>query len=670
MEIKEFLEKKDNWLNEVKKLRTLWIFILLLFINFNIVYAQQQTAYEKKKTELLLQIWQKYGQRTATLIGNTLSNKTDKEVFEYAKAAEEGIAVAALYGKSDERFNAIIWYAKELKKIQKLKTAAELKQEKDRQTLLAQQEFEKTDYGSIYKSIKSDFQPWNQKGEFEKQIDYDERLKNQSKDKFIEVCIKKTQETIKNFGGNDSQLRKELLKYNSEDESFTVSFKFKEKEWQNKLKIPIEKAEGFKEKWNQLKWQKNHDDWCLIGNDLFPTIITLAYSNTYKEEYSNTDDEEYSNTQKEEYSNTQNVDNTTYSLDLPLKGQTEITIPFDKLEMQNTYLKNFVFKYSLVREMEMEIARQKFVQDSLDREMKLEIARQEFVQDSLENIPYNEKLETVFQDYNNQLLQNPYNIEKKIIPDYKKMGMNKDKKENFEKLMNALKENFEIINENVQQELKNKNPKEYAKIYYGQNPEKQTEANKLFLNCRCSYSKEEFDIKFVIEPISCNCYQKEYGKYRNFFPNIQEFKTFYEQGDEVLLAEVTKREEEQVINYLTQNEITIEGLNFKDANSKSKGTGGQIAKDLLEGFTGISVPQNSNSELVTNEYIILIDRYKEKPYYNNIMDFLVEKNKKLNKEWNKSKDYFESKIEFYNAYISGEYKQILKDKKKNLKRKI
>ena len=46
------------------------------------------------------------------------------------------------------------------------------------------------------------------------------------------------------------------------------------------------------------------------------------------------------------------------------------------------------------------------------------------------------------------------------------------------------------------------------------------------------------------------------------------------------------------------------------------------------------------------------------------MDFVIETNNGLNKEWSKNGKFFESKAEFYDAYISSDYKKILKANKK------
>ena len=72
----------------------------------------------------------------------------------------------------------------------RLKTSIDYKREKERKALLAKKEFEKTDKGIILKKIIKEFYAWNEKGEFEKQADYEERLKLDSKNKFDEICIK------------------------------------------------------------------------------------------------------------------------------------------------------------------------------------------------------------------------------------------------------------------------------------------------------------------------------------------------------------------------------------------------------------------------------------------------------------------------------------------------
>ena len=60
----------------------------------------------------------------------------------------------------------------------------------------------------------------------------------------------------------------------------------------------------------------------------------------------------------------------------------------------------------------------------------------------------------------------------------------------------------------------------------------------------------------------------------------------------------------------------------------------------------------------------MINECRNKSYYPQIMDSVIETNKGLSKEWTKNGQYFKNKIDFYDAYLSDNYNQILKDNKK------
>jgi len=60
--------------------------------------------------------------------------------------------------------------------------------------------------------------------------------------------------------------------------------------------------------------------------------------------------------------------------------------------------------------------------------------------------------------------------------------------------------------------------------------------------------------------------------------------------------------------------------------------------------------------------------YKKEFYYSKIVDILIETNTKLNYEWKKNGQYFEDKVQLYEAYISDNYKTVLKENKKKSKK--
>lgn len=63
----------------------------------------------------------------------------------------------------------------------------------------------------------------------------------------------------------------------------------------------------------------------------------------------------------------------------------------------------------------------------------------------------------------------------------------------------------------------------------------------------------------------------------------------------------------------------------------------------------------------TEKIIQKIAAFKGKCEYENVIQFVIENNKKLSRKWKKDGRYFENQIEFYEAFISGEYKEIIKD---------
>lgn len=600
---------------------------MLVCIGVNGIYAQQQTAYEKKKAELIVQVWQKWGQRTAALLNNTISDKSDEELFALAKEAK---IAAALTGGANSPYSAILWYFERIKQAEKLKTVVDFKREKDLKDKKERELYERTDAGSIKKSIKESFEKWNQKGEFEKKIDFDLRLKNNSQSAFFQICT----EQIRSRVGTDNNydLEKELSIYDSEKELFTVTFKRNGIKWQNTIKIPIANAVNFKNNWSDLEYEIDDYDWSFVENSLCPTLVTLV----------------------------NRADNSKYTFPLLLKNQSEISYSFDEIKIVNPYLQTVIFKYSEAKRI---ANKQEFEKERLD---------------SLELEKYNQRLDSMFKDFNRQLINDPYNIGGKVMMNYNKMKKNENKRtiednggkieDIFNDRVNSIKENFHGLKENFQSELQSQNPSDYCRIYFSQNPDKKTDADKMYLECRCEYPlRENFDIKFITGNIyNCNCRDNEYRKNGHLFTSKNEFDSFYEKGDDFLQNEISirklKLEEETVISELKSNVSIIEALDFKDLYSKIN-VGGRVETVISSSLADINIPNNTNKEEWAKYYVQKISIYKVKPYYSKVIDYIIEINKKLSKEWTKNGDSFLNKVEFYEAYISSNYKGLLKGKK-------
>jgi hypothetical protein len=235
------------------------------------------------------------------------------------------------------------------------------------------------------------------------------------------------------------------------------------------------------------------------------------------------------------------------------------------------------------------------------------------------------------------------------MPDYIKMVEEGNKSTNYETCLRALESQYEKLNSSFENKMMSKNPSEYCKIYYSQNPNKKIEADEKYIECWCNYSKrEDFDLKFIKGSLyNCNCREQEYRRNGKLFTSKDEFDTFYNKGNEVLQEEIAVRE-------FTSQASTIESLNFKDLNRS--GTGRAVMSDL----SGYNVNQNIELE---NKYVQKIASYKEKSSYLRIVEFVVDTNGVLSKEWAKNGNYFNGKVEFYEAFISDDYKKILKNKK-------
>lgn len=552
----------------MKKIRIIYVFLFTLSFYSNDVFSQQQTAYEKKIAEITQKYFSicYYGYNKQL----TMSEKAELQMYTTGDNARKfimsiGILNYAMNHTEAEVKNLVTQLDKDFKTAEKLKTAIDIQREKERKELAIKEKYERSFEAAIKNNIKSAFEKWNNKGEFEKQSVYEERIQNKSQNAFINVCVEQIKNKIEHYKLLYS-LKKVLLPYNADNEFFIIKFSINEIEWENKINIPLADAENFKKSWSSLDCKIDDYDWCFVGHELCPNLITLS-------------------DQKRNFQFT-----------LPLENQKEITYYFDELGINNASLGGFVFKYSNAKLIELNLAQEKFVKDSL------------------EVVMYNNKLDSVFQDYNNQLLANPYNLEKTLISNYKKVSIGSDKLDSYNSSLNLLNRN----NNRIRQEL------EYT-------------------------------------------FNREYSTAKQFFLTKEDFEHYYVQGKDSVQAEIIKRrqkqEEEKNMNFLINNSTFIESMDFQQEKSESASS--TVGKSLLEFATNTTIAKKdySNENNLRNKILYIIKDSNNKSNYLEIIDFIISTNKNLNKEWNKNGQYFKSKSEFYEAYISENYKKVLKSKK-------
>lgn len=621
-----------------------FLLVLLLLFTAKSVHSQNQekTAYEKKVTELTIKYFSicYYGYNKPL----SMYEKAELEMYTNGEEARKfilglGIINYAMYHTEAEVKKLVAQIDSDFKAAEKLKTSVDFQREKEaklkkeqlaneRKLRETREAYLKTDKGRIYNNIAISFDKWNRKGEFEKEADYRERLKQQSKNAFDKICYDQLKKRISEINYNlEYNFKREISTYNSEGEYFNLSFKYNGISWQNKFSIPISNAVEFKEKWNKLKVSIDNYNWCFVENSMLPTLVTL---------------QEFESFDYYDYEREQTLKPIkTYSFPYTQKNHSEITIEFDELNLENEFLKGYVFKFSEI----------KLIEDALKKEA--------FRLDSLELANFNAKLDSIYTNLNEDLIANPYNTDKRTLTNYKQIGndlkpdydetISELRQIKFEQYKSQLQRDYYSLNDNFERELKTKKPSEYCQIYFDINPAKKKEADMKYTECRCNYSSRlDFDLKFIEGKVSsCNCREKEFQKNGALFSNRQDFDNFYDKGDDEYFKELEirklKKEEELAIADIRNNSSKIENLDFRDIHIKS----------------------------TSNEYAAIyfkkITQYKTKPYYSIVVETLIDVNKGLNKEWQKNGHFFDSKTDFYESFTCGEYKQKLKERKKQKK---
>ncbi len=123
------------------------------------------------------------------------------------------------------------------------------------------------------------------------------------------------------------------------------------------------------------------------------------------------------------------------------------------------------------------------------------------------------------------------------------------------------------------------------------------------------------------------------GQFGNLFIDMSVFDSLYEQGEDLFMQEAAFRKFRTKIEEFSE-------INLKGATTSKKDAIKQYL-DFVNECTEIS-----------------------QKAYPRIVKLMVTSNEKMSKEWSSNGKYFKSEIEFYEAYISENYKEILKSKKK------
>jgi hypothetical protein len=564
-----------------KEFRAIGLCILMLYCSFGNSYAQTQTktAYEKKVAEITakyFKIFLGYNRELTMAEKVQVAELTDGEsagaflymgIMSYADTHSES-QVKSMLKQMEYDF----------KQAEKLKTSVDFQREKLKKEKEAQERYLRTDKGQIESNIKTSFEKWNTKSEFEKQTDYETRLQNDSQNSFSQICTEQIKSKINKY----LNLNKELLPYNVDNEYFMIKFKNAHSgiKWESKLNISIANAEKLKNNWREFETEINQYDWCFVNDTLYPTSVTLLRTDGYGE-------------------NKKIIEQ--YTLPVTVENQNEISIPFDKLKIENQFLKGYVFKYSDAKAMEEKIAYEKFVADSL------------------ELISLNHKLDSAFQNYNNQLLANKYNNNKKVVAEFSKI----EKINDYNKSLSNLKRNFD----NIENELKKR---------------------ELFVkDSICDVYQQKLDGV-------CNEYVRKLKTMKTDFENhynTRNYGTFFNGK----MNEITK-------NRYAATDGIGNGWTSKNFYPLKDGNCAENYDKALERMSQLFAEFQQQVIEIKKQ---VIQQKMTEPISNSSQWETERKNqKRLNKEWDKNGKYFADEIEFYEAFISVDYKEILQGKQK------
>lgn len=222
---------------------------------------------------------------------------------------------------------------------------------------IAEEKYKNSDYYIITESIKKRFEQWSKKGEFESTTSYDERIKKQSVDNFYMICSDEVSTYISKFN-IDAQLQP----YDADNQYFPVKIFFfhsRESYGTISIPVPIGEASDFKSKYSNYFGEGNVDDLVFVENNF--AFTKVSYEGR--------------------------------EFNVPIKNSKEVTFAFKDLGIQNPYCHNAVFNLNMVKKIKEEQQRS----------------------DSIACVEYNYKLDSIVSIYNQKLLQEEYNLKKKII---------------------------------------------------------------------------------------------------------------------------------------------------------------------------------------------------------------------------------------------------------------
>lgn len=222
----------------------------------------------------------------------------------------------------------------------------------------------------------------------------------------------------------------------------------------------------------------------------------------------------------------------------------------------------------------------------------------------------------------------------------------------------------------IKEYVRDHNADMYASALFEEHPDSLPIFEKEYLEYRCHYStlgKYVVAIeKGTLNTLQRDCRFIKWAEYNEYYESREEFDADYDKGEEVL-KEHKKREQ-----YWKQYRKYYADRASFDADY-STGTGSLATRKREIDARLEVINQYAQSDLkgalegsnqVAREVAFCFVNLAAAPaFQEEAAELLVLQNKKIAKEYEKNGQYFASKAEFVMAYISSDYKNILKSKK-------
>ena len=469
--------------------------------------------------------------------------------------------------------------------------------------------YKDSDKYKIEESIAKDFNEWNRKGEFETTMAYEERLKKQSVQKFYQICEEKVTDFFERIRISDV----ELLQYNADDQYFLVEINFQNVTNTHYYIVPvsIEEAPKFKADFKSYDWKKSK-------------VYNMAF-----------------------------VDCTPRQR-CPFLAPTKVS--YDGIEYmlydESGCSKVVEFNYNYLNY--VSISNNPYCADAVWNINMIKLAEEKRIaeqrrMDSIACIKYNRELDSIVTAYNQKLLQEEYNYDKKTVKSHNlECGQGIEKR--FNDAMNEINNSFKSI-----------------------------------------MALAEAEKQRIQDSIACIEYNKQLDSIVTAYNQklLQEEYNFDKKTIKFLPLEIGERKGYEIEKWFNEEQKRInEKYNtiIKDADNSRR---------IVQNYKRDNYEELENFKL-GNAYYYCPNSIKTNIYFprekgigmRNYSDGLIEKLIEvtvdmctwLSNEWAKNGQYFESKVEFFDSFIlyrSGdhaiainpEYKTILKERKQNNKNK-